>query len=526
MTEKRTLGSLLEENLEKRPDRMAVAFKNEETSYVELHDKANAFARGLFKLGVRKGDKVGLWMPNRVEWVIAYFGITTLGAVVVPMNTRYKTHEADYILNDSESVALVTVDEFLGIDFIEMIGKLDVSTLKHVIIDGKPGEGMKSFEGVLELGKDWKQDQEFLKTKESVDPEEVCFILYTSGTTGKPKGAMLSHHNITKNAIDADKVMKVTEKDNFLIPVPFFHCFGCVLGITMAAAAGSGMVPMDVFKADDALDLIEKYECSIVHGVPTMFVLELEEQAKKKRDLSSLRTGIMAGAPCPVEVVKAVRTKMGCDICIGYGLTEASPLITLTSTDDTDEIKAETVGKCIPNVEVKIVDDEHEPLPPGKMGELACKGYNVMKGYYKMPDKTAETIDDQGWLYTGDLATMDDKGYVKIVGRKKDMIITGGFNVYPREIEEYLFTHPKIQNVSVIGVPDDVMGEVGWAFIIPKPGEQVTEKEMKEFCKGDIANFKVPRKFVFVESMPMTQSGKVQKFKLREIANQMRDEKE
>jgi fatty-acyl-CoA synthase len=354
------------------------------------------------------------------------------------------------------------------------------------------------------------------------------FILYTSGTTGNPKGAMLSHHNIAKNAEQVTEVLHATENDVFLLAVPFFHCFGCVMGIAGAITWGASMVPQQIFNAREALELIETHRVSVLYGVPTMFVLELEEYRKGKEDgssydVASLRTGIMAGAPCPVEVMRGTMDELHCNVSIAYGLTEASPVITMTRFDDPIERRVETVGRALDGIEVKIAGDDHAPLPIGEMGELACRGYNVMMGYYKMPDVTAETIDEDGWLYSGDLATMDAEGYVKIVGRKKDMLITGGFNVYPAEIEEYLFTHPKVQNVSVIGIPDDVMGEVAAAYIIPREGETIDPQEIVDYCHGEIANFKVPRYVVLVDELPMTQSGKIQKFKLREMAKQAMD---
>jgi fatty-acyl-CoA synthase len=339
---------------------------------------------------------------------------------------------------------------------------------------------------------------------------------------------MLSHHNIAKNAEQVTEVLHTTEEDVFLLAVPFFHCFGCVMGIAGSITWGAAMVPMQIFKPVEALELVERFGVSVLYGVPTMFVLELEEFRSGKSDgatydLSTLRTGIMAGAPCPVEVMRGTMEEMHCNVSIAYGLTEASPVITMTRFDDPIERRVETVGRALPGIEVKIADDDKSPLPTGEMGELACRGYNVMLGYYKMPDKTAEAIDESGWLYSGDLATMDDEGYVQIVGRKKDMLICGGFNVYPAEIEEYLFTHPKVQNVSVIGVSDSVMGEVAAAFVIPRAGARIDPQELVDFCVGQIANFKVPRYVETVDALPMTQSGKIQKFRLREIAKDAMD---
>jgi len=523
VTINKTLGEILEGTAEKFPDREVIIFEDKKITYRELNERANEFAAGLLKLGIQKGDKVGLWMPNYPEWVIAYFGIVKIGAVVVPMNTRYKTHEVEYILNNSEAVALVMIDNFVGIDFIKMMNDLrgKIPKLKHVIVLGTPDRDMREFYEICEMGKDWKDNKEFEDRKKTLSPDECIFILYTSGTTGNPKGAMLSHNNMGTNARDVAGVLKTTEKDRFLLAVPFFHCFGCVMGILGSIIYGASMVPMPVFKAKEAMELIEKENVSIIYGVPTMFVLELEEFRKHGYNIDSLRTGIMAGAPCPVEIMRGVMEEMHCNVCIAYGLTEASPVITMTRFEDPISKRVETVGKPLPGIEVKIVDDMHNEVPTGTQGELACRGYNVMLGYYKMPEKTKEAIDEEGWLYSGDLAVMDEEGYISIVGRKKDMIIVGGFNVYPREIEEFLFTHPKIQNVSVIGVPDKVFGEVVMVYAIPKEGTTLQPQEIVDFCKGKIANFKVPRYAKIVDQMPMTASGKIQKYKLREEAKKL-----
>ena len=522
----RTLSQVLRDTTEKFPQRDAILDPSGITlSYEELDKRVDQLARGMLEIGVAKGDKVGLWMPNLPEWVVAYYAIARVGAVVVPMNTRYKTHEVEYILNNSEATTLFAVGAFAGIDYLSMIGEIrgNLPNLKHVIIAGEPGESMVSFDSVVEQGTQLLGDAALSQRERACDPLDNVFILYTSGTTGNPKGAMLSHHNIAKNAEQVTEVLRTGEQDVFLLAVPFFHCFGCVMGIAGSITWGAAMVPMQIFKPVEALELVERFGVSVLYGVPTMFVLELEEYRKGKADgsnydVSTLRTGIMAGAPCPVEVMKGVMDDMHCNVSIAYGLTEASPVITMTRFDDSIERRVETVGRALDGVEVKIADDDKQPLPVGEMGELACRGYNVMMGYYKMPEKTAESIDAEGWLYSGDLATKDEEGYVQIVGRKKDMLICGGFNVYPAEIEEYLFTHPTVQNVSVIGLPDNVMGEVAAAYIIPREGQRVDPQAIVDFCVGEIANFKVPRYVQVVDEFPMTQSGKIQKFRLREIA--------
>jgi len=527
----RTLSQVLRETTETFPTRNAILDPSGITlTYEQLDKKVSELARGMLELGVAKGDKVGLWMPNIPEWVVAYYAIARIGAVVVPMNTRYKTHEVEYILNNSEATTLFAVGSFAGIDYISMIGEIrgKLPNLKHVIVVGESGQDMHSFESVEQSGRGLVTDGKLVEREESCDPLDNVFILYTSGTTGNPKGAMLSHHNIARNAKQVTEVLRTAEQDVFLLAVPFFHCFGCVMGIAGAITWGAAMVPMQIFKPVEALELVERFAVSVLYGVPTMFVLELEEYRKGKADgssydVSALRTGIMAGAPCPVEVMRGTMEDMHCNVSIAYGLTEASPVITITRFDDSVAKRVETVGRGLDGIEVKIVDDERNPLPTGEMGELACRGYNVMMGYYKMPDKTAESIDTDGWLYSGDLATMDEEGYVQIVGRKKDMLICGGFNVYPAEIEEYLFTHSNVQNVSVIGMPDNVMGEVAVAYLIPREGASIDPQEIVDYCVGEIANFKVPRYVQIVDEFPMTQSGKIQKFRLREISQKSMD---
>jgi len=521
----RTLSQVLSDSARSFPDREAIVSENRRMTYRELDREVDRLARGLVELGVAKGDKVGLWMPNIPEWVVVYFAVARVGAVVVPMNTRYKSHEVRYILEDSEATTLFMVDSFVGIDYLPMLAEIqsDLPGLKHVAVLGSAPKGTHRFADVLTLGDAHLKDQKLTHRRETVRPDDNVFILYTSGTTGNPKGAMLSHHNMGENAKQVTEVLHASEKDVFLLAVPFFHCFGCVMGILGALTWGASIVPMPVFKAKEALDLVEKERVSVLYGVPTMFVLELEEVRKGKEDgsrydVSSLRTGIMAGAPCPVEIMRGTMEDLGCNVAIAYGLTEASPVITMTRFDDSLERRVETVGRALPGIEVVIADDAHRPLPLGEMGELACRGYNVMLGYYNMPDKTDEVIDGAGWLYSGDLATMDEEGYIKIVGRKKDMLITGGFNVYPAEIEEYLFTHPNVQNVSVVGIRDDVMGEVAIAYLIPREGRRIDPQEIVDFCAREIANFKVPRYVEVVKEFPMTQSGKIQKFRLRDAA--------
>ena len=523
----RTLSKVLSDTATAFPDRDAIITQDHRFTYRDLNQQVDRLARGLMALGVEKGERVGLWMPNIAGWVITYFAIARIGGVVVPMNTRYKSHEVQYILANSGATTLFMVDSFVGIDYLAMMDHIrqELPNLKHVVVVGKTGADMHRFEEVVALGEAHPDNGGLAQREAACTPQECALILYTSGTTGSPKGAMLSHHNMVENAKQVTAVLHTTQEDVFLLPVPFFHCFGCVMGILGSITRGASMVPMPVFTARQALKLVEKERVTVLYGVPTMFVLELEEYRKGKDDgsrydVSSLRTGIMAGAPCPVEVMRGTMDELGCNVSIAYGLTEASPVITMTRFDDSLERRVETVGRALPSIEVKIASDDHQPLPQGQTGELACRGYNVMLGYYGMPERTAEVIDDDGWLYSGDLATMDEDGHVKIVGRKKDMLITGGFNVYPAEIEEYLFTHSKVQNVTVVGAPDDVMGEVAVAYVIPHDGMTIDPAEIVAYCVGKIANFKVPRYVEIVEQFPMTQSGKVQKFLLRQAAQE------
>jgi len=524
----RTLSQVLDETAQRFPDRPAVFYEGRMIPYRDLAAEVDRLAAGLVKLGIAPGDKVAIWMSNIPEWIAAYFAIAKAGAVVVPMNTRYRTHELEYILANAEAKAVFLAQGFLGIDYAGMLGEVRsrLPLLREVITVGGEAPGLRPYGDVLKLGEDEAAQAEVVRRGKGMDAHDCVFILYTSGTTGHPKGAMLSHVNMAENARQITEVMRVSEEDVFLLAVPFFHCFGCVMGILGAVTWGAGVVPMPVFKADEALRLIAKHKVSVLYGVPTMFVLELDEQRKavaagRPYDVSSLRTGIMAGAPCPVEVMRGTMEELGCNVCICYGLTEASPVITMTRFDDPIDKRVETVGKALPGIEVRIVDDAHREVAPGETGELACRGYNVMLGYWKNPQATRLVIDDEGWLYSGDLATLDEEGYVRIVGRKKDMYIVGGFNVYPAEIEEVLFTHPAVQNVSVVGVPDPVMGEVGMAFIIPRDGHALDPQEVVDFCARQIAAFKVPRYVIVGQDFPMTSSGKVQKYKLAERGREL-----
>ncbi len=521
----KTTVDILKRGEDKFFDRPAIIFGEHGLTYHELYERSHRVASALIDMGLEKGDHVGVWMPNNHVFHVLFFGITLAGGVTVPMNTRYKAHEVKYIMNNSDSKFLFSVDRFLKYDYLEMLGQIedDLGELEKVIIyDGEPGKidtPSMILEEVLDKGDGWMQNEELEERKQSVDRDDTALILYTSGTTGQPKGAQLSHINIVNNARVTGEVMEVTDADRYFVPLPLFHSFGLVLGTLSPLIHGASIVLQDVFDAREALKLMSQHECTMDFGVPAMFIQELEEYRKDpdSYNLSTLKSGMMGGAPCPIEVVKGVINDMGCNVCIGYGITETSPLITLTRYDDPPEIRAESVGRPLPHVEVKIVDEDRVELPTGEVGEIAVKG-DVMKGYYKMKDKTDEVIDEEGWYYTGDLGKKDDEGYVYVTGRKKDMIIVGGFNVYPREIEEFLFTLDGVRDAAVIGAEDPGMGEVVIAYVVPKKGAELNSEGILEHCKRSIANYKVPRHVEIVEELPRTASGKVQKYVLRDRA--------
>jgi fatty-acyl-CoA synthase len=532
-----TVGGLLDHIAGRYPENDALVYVERELRYTyrAFNEACRQIAKGLLRLGIRKGDHLSIWAYNVPEWVLLQFATAKIGAVLVTVNTSYRSAELEYILSQSDSSTLFLVKSFKDTDYVQTLaevvpelkksepGKLasaSLPRLKNVIFIGpETPDGMMNFQRIMDLGRD-VPDGELAEVEKTLHCHEVINMQYTSGTTGFPKGVMLTHHNVVNNGFNIGECMKFSEKDRLCIPVPFFHCFGCVLGVMACVTHGSAMVPVEIFDPGKVLRIIEKERCTAVHGVPTMFIAELEHPEFGSFDLTSLRTGIMAGSNCPIEVMKQViRDMHAAEITIAYGQTESSPVITQTRTGDPVELRVATVGRALPDVEVKIADIETgATLPPGKQGELCTRGYLVMKGYYKMPEETARAIDADGWLHTGDLAVMDEHGYCKITGRIKNMIIRGGENIYPREIEEYLYTHPRISDVQIYGIPDRKYGEQVMAAVILKKGAEMTEEEVRDFCKGKIANYKVPRYVRFVTSYPMTASGKIQKFKLREMA--------
>ena len=534
-----TVGGLLDLVAERRPDDEALVYadRNLRYTYREFREVVERCARALMALGLEKGDHVSVWGQNVPEWVILQFATGKVGAVLVTVNPAYKSSELEYVLDQSDSAALFLTKGVKGADFLEILGQAvpdladaaagDLSVenlpyLRHVVLMGADDPGglpIMSFEEFMERGQRVSAE-ELRERQDSLDAEEVINMQYTSGTTGFPKGVQLTHANIVKNAFYIGECMKLGPEDRVCIPVPFFHCFGCVLGTLNTVTHEGTMVPVETFDAEKVLQAVHQERCTAVLGVPTMFIAELEHPDFEEYDTSSLRTGIMAGSPCPMEVMKQVVDVMGAsEITIAYGQTESSPVITQTRTDDPLELRVSTVGRALPDTEVRIVSVETgEDCGPGEQGELWTRGYLVMKGYYKMEDRTAEVIDEDGWLHTGDLAVMDENGYVRITGRAKDMIIRGGENVYPREIEEFLYTHPDVSDVQVYGVPDEKYGEQVAAAIKKRQGSDLTEEEVKEYCRENIARYKVPHYVDFVEDYPMTASGKIQKYKLREAA--------
>ncbi|KZN94847.1 AMP-binding protein [Aeribacillus pallidus] len=535
-----TVGKLLEEKANAFPEHEAVVYADRglRMTYRQFDEYCRLVARSLMKLGIQSGEHIAIWATNTPEWLACQFATGKMGAVLVTVNTNYRTAELEYLLKQSDSTTLLLIEQYRDTSYIDTIyeiapelyecqpGQLKAKRLprlKNVIVLGdKRYPGTYTWNDLLAMAQDTAED-ELDQRMNSLDPHDVTNMQYTSGTTGFPKGVMLSHYNIINNAYNIAQCMKLTKDDRLCIPVPFFHCFGCVLGVLACVSVGATIVPIQEFNATQVLQTVQDEKCTALHGVPTMFIAELNDPDFEKYDLSSLRTGIMAGSNCPIEVMKSVIEKMGAkEITIAYGQTESSPVITQTRTDDPIHLRVETVGRALPNVEVKIVEPgTNKEVPCGVQGELCTRGYHVMKGYYNNPEATKEAIDEEGWLRTGDLAIMDENGYYRITGRLKDMIIRGGENIYPREIEEFLYQHPKIQDVQVVGVPDEKYGEEVMAWIILKPGQTATAEEVQEFCRGKISRHKIPRYIEFTDSYPMTASGKIQKFKLREQAKQI-----
>jgi fatty-acyl-CoA synthase len=530
-----TIGEMFDQIVAQYPTNEALVVRHQKVrySYRELQTQVNQCARGLLATGLKKGDRIGIWSPNHAEWVIMQFATSKMGAILVNINPAYRLHELEYALKQSGCTAIVIAPEFKTSNYTQMMYELipelnsakpgqlkseklpELKTVIRLGIESKAG--MWTWQDLMDMAKQISET-ELAECQRQLEFDDPINIQYTSGTTGYPKGATLSHHNILNNGYFVGEIMKLTDKDRLVIPVPLYHCFGMVLGNLACVTHGAAMLfPGPSFEAESVLSMIQEEKATAVHGVPTMFIAELGHPDFNKYDLTSLRTGLMAGSPCPIEVMKQVNTHMHMkEVEIAYGMTETSPVSFQTRANAPLDKRVSTVGQIHPHVEVKIVEPATAKIVPvGEIGELCTRGYSVMLGYWNDEEKTRDAVDVSGWMHTGDLAVMDEDGYVNIVGRIKDMVIRGGENVYPREIEEFLYSHPKISDVQVIGVPDQKYGEEIMAWIRLKEGESATSEELLEFCRDQIAHFKIPRYFKFVDAFPMTVTGKIQKFVMR-----------
>ncbi|MFH1035566.1 MAG: AMP-binding protein [Pseudomonadota bacterium] len=532
-----TLGQILDQTIAKNPDNGAIVYVDRDLrlTYRQFGEVVDQLAKGLMALGVQKGEKVAVWANNVPHWVTLQFATAKIGAVLLTVNTHYKIAELTYLLQHSQTENLFIVDGFRDTDYLGILYELlpELRTqprgflksarfphLKRVFFLGQEKHrGFYSMAEVMGMAEVLPQEA-YLDRQASLEAHDVVNMQYTSGTTGFPKGVMLTHHNIGENGYWLGYNQNLGPKDRICLPVPLFHCFGCVLGVMAAINHGATLVILEDFDPVAAMTAVEAEGCTALYGVPTMFIAILEHKLFGKFDFSSLRTGIMAGSPCPVRVMQQVIEQMYMrEVTIVYGLTEASPGITQTRAGDDIRRRTETVGRALPGIEVLLVDPEtNQPVPLGTPGEICCRGYNVMKGYYNNPEATAKAIDQEGWLHSGDLGVMDRDGYLAITGRHKDMIIRGGENVYPREIEEYLYRLEGVFDVQVVGVPSQKYGEEVGAVIIRKPGSSLSEEDVRDFCRGQIARYKIPRYVIFVDSYPQTASGKIQKYKLREMS--------
>lgn len=528
-----TIGQVLVRTARAYPDRDALVFPalGVRLSFADLLAEVDRAARGLLALGVRRGEHVAIWATNVPQWVILQFATARIGAVLVTINPAYRPFELEYVLRQSDAVALFLVDRFKTSDYFAMLAEVcpeladgagtlmceKFPQLRAVVaLKGETPRGAISWSDMLARG---EETADLTTLGEQLSPTNAINIQYTSGTTGFPKAATLSHRNLLYNAYYVGACQRMSEVDRICIPVPFYHCFGCVLANMCSIVYGAAMiVPAESFDPGATLAAIESERATVLYGVPTMFIAQLQHESFATRDLSSLRTGIMSGSPCPIEIMRQVVDRMGArEITIAYGQTEASPVITQTRYDDPLELRVETVGRPLPGVEVKLIDPaDGRTLGDGEQGELCSRGHVVMRGYYKNPEATAKAIDAEGWLHTGDLAVRHPNGYYRITGRIKDMVIRGGENIYPREIEEFLFTHPAIEQATVVGVPDPKYVEELCAWIKLKPGVELSDVEVRDFCRGKLAHYKVPRYVRFVEAFPQTVTGKIQKFKVRE----------
>lgn len=520
-----TIGENLDRTVRRFPGRDALVdmASGRRWTYREFAADVDALALGLLDLGIVRGDRVGIWAPNRAEWTLVQYATARIGAILVTVNPAYRSHELEYVLRQSGIRLLVAADRFRTSDYAAMIEEVGprCAALEFVaLLDGE------LWNSLLERGRHGDR-AELLRAQAALSPDDPVNIQYTSGTTGFPKGATLSHHNILNNAFFVGELCRYTELDRVCIPVPFYHCFGMVMGNLACTSHGAAMViPAPAFEPAATLAAVEAESCTSLYGVPTMFIAELAHPDFERYDLSSLRTGIMAGSPCPVEVMKEVIDRMGMrEVSICYGMTETSPVSTQTRADDSVERRVSTVGRVGPHLEVKVVDPATgRTVPRGEPGELCTRGYSVMLGYWDQPERTAEAVDAARWMHTGDLAVMDDDGYLSITGRIKDMVIRGGENLYPREIEEFLHAHPDVLDVQVIGVPDPKYGEELMAWVRMREGaEPLTAAAVRAYCEGRLAHFKIPRYVHVVEEFPMTVTGKIRKIEMREMAARLLD---
>ncbi|MCL1814207.1 MAG: AMP-binding protein [Treponema sp.] len=531
----KTLGEVLREKAQANPDSdfLIYADRNLRFTYGEFDKRVDDLAKGFLGMGLKKGDHVGIWATNVPDWNTILFACARLGIVAITVNTGYKIHELDYVIKQSDMICLCIIDGWRDSDYISMVNELipELKTsqrghlnsekfpfLKHIVYVGQQKHrGMYSFNELLLLGQH-SGDTEYRKIEASLDRNDAVNMQYTSGTTGFPKGVMLTHRNILNNGLGIGDNQRLSERDIVCLPAPLFHCFGLVLGMMAILTHGSAAAIIEWFDPLLVLATIQKEKCTALYGVPTMFIAELNHPMFKMFDLSTLRTGIMAGSPCPIETMRQVIDLMYMkEVTICYGLTESSPVMTQTRFDDSIEVKVGTVGRSLPGVEVTIRNpDTGEECPDGEHGEFCCRGYNIMKGYYKMPEATDQCIDKEGWLHSGDLGIKDKDGNFMVTGRIKDMIIRGGENVYPKEIEDFLYTMPGVKDVQIVGISSKRYGEEVGAFIIPRPDTAMNEEDVRDYCRGQISRYKIPKYVFFVKEFPLTSSGKIQKYLLRE----------